>query len=243
MVLPVVKAMNSSIFEYEAACREKDFDGIFGWCMEHYFVCDDEEVAKKVAEGFFICAENGYEPSVSYLNLGTMYYSGIGVEQDYKKAAEYYEISAEDGNIRAICNLGYCYYYGRHTNKDYEKAYKHFDIGALMDDANCLYKLGDMYRYGYYVEKNEEFAVALYVKAHEEADEEDEDILPDIEFRLGEIALRGIGRPVDIDCAMYFLCNALTGFYRKRNSNPFVGKSIESCKELLRECESIIDNE
>lgn len=57
-----------------------------------------------------------------YYNLGIKYAYGRNVPQDYKKAAECYQKSAELGLAEAQCNLGSLYAKGRGVSQDYEKA-------------------------------------------------------------------------------------------------------------------------
>lgn len=49
----------------------------------------------KVRECYEICAEQGN--TTAALNLGTLYYNGTSIPQDFKKAAYYYEIAAAAG--------------------------------------------------------------------------------------------------------------------------------------------------
>ena len=52
--------------------------------------------------------------------LNKIYSNGEGVEQDYLKAKEYYELSSKYGNSNALVFLGMLYEYG--IPKDYLKA-------------------------------------------------------------------------------------------------------------------------
>ena len=44
-------------------------------------------------------------PSAQY-NLALNYYSGNGLEQDYQKALEYYQMAAAQGHAKSINNIG-----------------------------------------------------------------------------------------------------------------------------------------
>ena len=46
---------------------------------------------------------------VAQNKLGNCYTYGWGVEQDYEKAAEYYQLSADQGDPDGTYNLGFCY--------------------------------------------------------------------------------------------------------------------------------------
>ena len=56
------------------------------------------------------------------LNLGNLYYSGVGVAKDEKKAVENFQLAAAQGHALAQYSLGECYVYGTGVAKDEEKA-------------------------------------------------------------------------------------------------------------------------
>ena len=51
------------------------------------------------------------------VNLGTMYFIGEGVLQDYNRAFNWYTLAAEEGDVSAQKNLGKMYRYGLGTKK------------------------------------------------------------------------------------------------------------------------------
>jgi len=55
-------------------------------------------------------------------NLGYCYSKGLGVEQDYGKAAEWYTAAAQYNDHVALTNLGYLYEEGLGVEKDLPKA-------------------------------------------------------------------------------------------------------------------------
>ena len=63
-------------------------------------------------------------------NLGVMYYSGEGVEQDYARAAELYGKAAEQGHMYAQYNLGGMYYDGEGVEQDFARAAELFRKAA-----------------------------------------------------------------------------------------------------------------
>lgn len=230
--------------ELDQYIEDEDWDSVLYWAIEHHDTTD-QDVADRVMEAYELCIEQ--DMPVAYLNLGTFYYNGVFVEQDFKKAYELYKVAADAGELRAICNCGYCFYYGRHQTVDYKEAFRYFNIGALLyDDVNCLYKLGDMYLNGYYVEKNEKYAVILYNRANEQCEVQQgsaEQCLADVQFRLGKCSLRGIGAKKDPEGANILLSLALAGFYKRRSTDPFVGGLIKSTKRLLAEAQAELDKE
>ena len=63
--------------------------------------------------------------------LGDLYFNGIGVEQDYKKAFIYYIQSAERGNTDAQYQIGLMYCEGKGVSVDYHKAYLYYAISDI----------------------------------------------------------------------------------------------------------------
>jgi hypothetical protein len=57
------------------------------------------------------------------LKLGYKYYNGDEVEVNYRKAAEYWEIAAQQGLAQAQLELGISYMFGEGVNKDLSLAY------------------------------------------------------------------------------------------------------------------------
>ena len=65
-------------------------------------------------------ASQGYA-SAQY-NLGFMYRDGLGVDQNYERAKEYYEAAAKQGYSVAQLNLGGLYYNGKGVEQSFETA-------------------------------------------------------------------------------------------------------------------------
>ncbi|KAF9181827.1 hypothetical protein BGZ49_004790, partial [Haplosporangium sp. Z 27] len=97
--------------------------------------------------------------------LGFMYQYGYGVQQDYKKAVEWYLKAAEQGYIAAENNLGYMYQYGYGVQQDYKKAFEWYLKAAKQGNSDAEFKLGDMYQLGYGVQPDSIKAFEWYSKA------------------------------------------------------------------------------
>jgi|GEM_PF-1251821 len=229
----------------EALIEAENYDGMYQWAYEHHERDDEPRIMAKVVQCYEECIRQNMP--IAALNLGTLYYEGRYVRQDYQKAYELYKIAADAGEPKAISNLGFCYYYGRHQEIDYEKAYEYFLKGALLfGDASCLYKLGDMYLQGYYVDKNERYAYQLYERAMFEAYGDDgrpQACIPDVMQRLGQCFLYGIGISPDVPKALTLLNNALTGFYYRKKEDPNAKILIEDTKNSIQEAMRILDEE
>jgi TPR repeat protein len=75
-----------------------------------------------------MAAEQG--DAVIQFNLGLLYSSGKGVQQNYEEAAKWFQKSAEQGYDKALYNLGLLYSNGNGVPKDYMQAYLCFKLAA-----------------------------------------------------------------------------------------------------------------
>ncbi len=138
------------------------------WCENRERIRDAAQMSDEVAEmlllGFKLAITNGSALSMNC--LGALYYMGDIVEQDYEKAAEFYERAMDAGCYQSIINLGYIYEYGRVGKPDYDKAYQFYSLAAaLAPSSEALYKLGDMFSRGKAVPRDMRKAFALYKRS------------------------------------------------------------------------------
>ena len=77
--------------------------------------------------------------------LGSYYYSGHGVTQDYDRAVMWWKRAAEQGVADAQCNLGVCYKFGRGVAQDYAEAAKWYRMAVEQGNAEGQYNLGLCY--------------------------------------------------------------------------------------------------
>lgn len=104
-------------------------------------------------------------------DLGSLYYLGDLVEQDYAKAAELYEMAMRHGCFQSVINLGYIYEYGRIGERDLDRAFRYYALAAaLAPSCEATYKLGDMFSRGQATEANPSFAKALWERSLELAE-------------------------------------------------------------------------
>ncbi|KAF0977030.1 hypothetical protein FDP41_003683 [Naegleria fowleri] len=112
--------------------------------------------------------------------MGNIYSNGNGVDIDYTKAKEYYEMAAKQNYSSGFHNLGNMYYYGNGVQQDFTKAMELFELAAQKThyDVTCnkylafenhyaeaLYVLGTMYELGDGVEKDTRKAIEYYQQA------------------------------------------------------------------------------
>ena len=112
------------------------------------------------------CAEYGEKRCQN--QLGIWYEKGIGTEQNYQQALEWYQKSAEQGYASAYGNLGVIYYNGDGVGKDYQKAVDYYTKGAKLNHPLCQLMLGHCYYDGVGVEKDYNKAFYWFNKAAEQ---------------------------------------------------------------------------
>ena len=228
------------IQEVNDLIEDERWEEVYEWAKVHEET-DNAAILKKVVECYELASMEGIEEAS--LDLGSLYYFGRIVEQDYKKAFRYYKEAADAGNVQAICNCGYCFYYGRHQEVDYAEAYKYFSRGAMVyNDPTCLYKVGDHFLNGYAVEKNGDHAFLLYQRAYDICRTTDDSYsTPDIQFRIGKCLLYGLGTAKNVMEANTMLSVALENYYKRRNDDPFNEILIKRTLELIVEAHAEID--
>ena len=103
----------------------------------------------------------------SMTRIGTMYYNGNGVEQDYAKAMEWFEKAADLGNSNAINNIAWMYKYGNGVEQDHAKAMEWYEKAVELGDGTAMNNIGLMYYNGEGVEQDYAKALEWYEKAAE----------------------------------------------------------------------------
>lgn len=86
---------------------------------------------------------------------GLLFYKGIGVDKDFKKAARWFKQAARKGHARAQYNLGIMSYLGQGVPQDYAQAAVWFKKAGEQDHAGAQYNLGFLYYEGKGVEKDD----------------------------------------------------------------------------------------
>lgn len=119
--------------------------------------------------------------------LSGMYFGGTdGVDQDFTKAAEWSQKSADQGDDLAQLILGWLYEEGDGVNQDYTKAAEWFQKSADQDNAIAQSSLGAMYEGGKGVRQDYTKASKLYQKAADQGNDH-------AQFRLGVMYQEGNG--------------------------------------------------
>jgi hypothetical protein len=93
-----------------------------------------------------ISAEQGDAKAES--KLGTMYYRGEGVPQDYAEALRWYNKAADQGDAKAQYGIGYMYYEGQGMPQDYAEALRWYRRAADRGDVHAQQAIGSVYYFG-----------------------------------------------------------------------------------------------
>ena len=117
-------------------------------------------------EEAFRCLSRGAELNHSgcQAGLSKLYYFGLGVGQDYKKAFSFAQKSADQGDVDGMRRLGICYRFGNGTRRNIPQAIEYFKRAIEQNDVRSMVCLGDIRHYdeGF---KNMSEAVGLYKRA------------------------------------------------------------------------------
>ena len=150
------------------------------------------------------------KPYVQY-RIGKMFCYGLGTEQDYEKAFEWFERSAKQKNKFAQFSLANLYYYGSGVKKDLSQAFLWYQRSSSQGQPYAAYSIAQMYRYGEYVTKDNDTAQRYYKQALSgflkiESDDMAND---DLFYKLGQMFKIGLGTDSDVTKAIeYFRCSA-----------------------------------
>ena len=130
--------------------------------------------------------------------LGDAYYDGIGVEQDYIQAFEWYLRAAEQGHGKAQYNVAYAYANGIGTQKNTSEAIKWYGKSADQGIALAEYVLAKMFIGGQYLEQDLTKGLDLLHKASNQG-------LDLAQYDLGTIYLEGKIVVPDVNKGISFL--------------------------------------
>ena len=138
-------------------------------------------------------------------NLGCLYWSGIGTNNNMDKALKCFATAAL-GNVDAQLNLALLYLNGYGVKKDVDKARNWFLSAAEKGYKDAYVLCGDTYLFGEKTEHSYDTALFYYNKAIQEGNAFGL-------FRLGWIYKEGLGVEPDDKMALLFLQKAMTAGY------------------------------
>ena len=170
---------------------------------------EEMSIAKytQALQGFLRIEPNSkkLKPYVQY-RIGKMFCYGLGTEQDYEKAFEWFERSAKQKNKFAQFSLANLYYYGNGVEKDLSQAFLWYQRASSQGQPYAAYSIAQMYRYGEYVTKDNDTAQRYYKDALsgslklESKDQADDNLY----YKLGSMFKKGLGTDIDMDRAIYY---------------------------------------
>ena len=175
---------------------------------------EEMSIAKytQALQGFLQIEPNSKKlnPYVQY-RIGKMFCYGLGTEQDYEKAFEWFERSAKQKNKFAQFSLANLYYYGSGVEKDLSQAFLWYQRSSSQGQPYAAYSIAQMYRYGEYVTKDNDTAQRYYQQALSAflKIESDDMANDDLFYKLGQMFKLGLGTDSDVTKAIeYFRCSA-----------------------------------
>ena len=122
--------------------------------------------SKGVGSGFFAVLDKANQGDLNaQFEVGRMYAEGDGIEQNYTKAAEWYQKAALRKHAMAQNNLGDLYRDGNGVRQNFAKAVELYEKAAARNNEYALYNLGMMYERGYGVGRDLNKAREYYEKA------------------------------------------------------------------------------
>lgn len=170
---------------------------------------EEMSIAKytQALQGFLQIEPNSkkLKPYVQY-RIGKMFCYGLGTEQDYEKAFEWFERSAKQKNKFAQFSLANLYYYGSGIEKDLSQAFLWYQRSSSQGQPYAAYSIAQMYRYGEYVTKDNDTAQRYYKQALSgflkiESDDMAND---DLFYKLGQMFKLGLGTDSDVTKAIEY---------------------------------------
>lgn len=174
--------------------------------------------------------------SYVWYRIGKMHCYGLGTEQDYEKAFEWFLKSAQEGNKFAQYSLANLYYYGNGVEKDLSQAFLWYRKSSEQGQPYAPYAVAQMYDKGEYVSQSEETAqryykVALFGFLELESKGQADD---NLYYKLGAMYKKGLGTEIDIPKAIeYFEKSAenMWSTYQLGRLYLFGAEGVEKDKE------------
>ena len=204
---------------------------------------EETSIAKytRALQGFLQIEPNSkkLKPYVQY-RIGKMFCYGLGTEQDYEKAFEWFERSAKQKNKFAQFSLANLYYYGSGIEKDLSQAFLWYQRSSSQGQPYAAYSIAQMYRYGEYVTKDNDTAQRYYQQALSgflkiESDDMAND---DLFYKLGQMFKLGLGTDSNVTKAIeYFKRSA-----EMNNKNGFFeyGKALLTGEHIPQDTDSAV---
>ena len=117
------------------------------------------ELKTQLMRKFYKAQEEAYKGNKeaqleAQLELGNMYFNGIGVSENKADAVKYYKMAADKGNKQAQLQIGNMYFDGIGVLENKADAVKYYKMAAEQGSKEAQKRLGYMYGKGIGVTKN-----------------------------------------------------------------------------------------
>lgn len=138
--------------------------------------------------------------------IGKMYCYGLGTEQDYLQAFDWFLKSARENNKFAQFSLANLYYYGNGVEKDLSQAFLWYQKSASQGQPYASYVVAQMYSKGEYVAKDDDTAQQFYKQALsgflnlERKEQADDNLF----YKIGMMYKNGLGTDIDVSKAIKY---------------------------------------
>lgn len=152
-------------------------------------------------------AKNGHADSCCL--VGTFYYDGTTVKQDYKEAMKWYKKCAALGNTNCLFNMGQMYWKALGVKRNYKSALECLrSLSDKEDSRDSFFIMGEIYQEGGDdVPQNSQVACKFYEKAFRLGN-------PMAGTKIAAIHCKGLGIEKNKEKATEWLRKAaLKGFY------------------------------
>lgn len=187
------------------------------------------------ADEYYIKAFGGFQQVESSkawkyteYRIGKMHAAGQGTDQDYQKAAEWFQVSAEKKYKYAQYSLGALYHRGQGVEQDLYKAFELYLKSAKQGFPYADFEVAKMYRDGIGTDKDETKARQYFQRAFKGFESLEQTGKDDkIQYRLGWMLQNGVGAEQDLIRAK--------DYYQKSAKMGNVFSSFALAKIVLKE--------
>lgn len=105
--------------------------------------------------------------SQSMVDIGSMYYNGSGVTQNYNVALEWFRKAADAGNESGLYCVGIMYRDGSGIAQDYVRSIRYFQVSAAAGNSDAMSAIGGLYLTGHGVEQDLVIAMRWFRRSAE----------------------------------------------------------------------------
>jgi TPR repeat protein len=128
---------------------------------------------------------------IALFGIGTLYYNGEGVAQNYAEAMKWYRQAADKGNGPAMYQIGWLYLKGQGVPQDYGEAMRWLRQGADRGLSSAMSNVGYLYENGLGVPPDAAEAMRWYRKAADAGNAQ-------AMYNVGLLYVLGKGVPSDL---------------------------------------------